>query len=146
MVVRAPLEAADIQRWLPHRQPLLMLDRVTDLVIGESARGTKNISIADPVFAGHFPSDPIYPGVLLVETAAQLSGIVLATTSDGPMVGYLASIKRFKFTRPVRAGDQVTVASTRRMQLGGISEFAVELSVGARSVASGSLAIALMEQ
>ncbi len=146
MALTAPLDAAQIQQLLPHRQPFLLLDRVDALVAGESARGTKNVSIADPVFAGHFPSDPVYPGVLLVESAAQLSGIILAAGLEAPVLGYLASVKRFKFAQPVRPGDQVSLLSTRRIQFASLTEFAVELSVGGRSVAAGTLSIAIVER
>lgn len=137
------LSSADIMALLPHRHPLLLLDRVDDLVPGISAVGVKNISIADPVFAGHFPGRPIYPGVYLIEVAAQLSGIVLAATSTEPALGYLAGVKRFKFVEVVVPGDQLIVSTTRRVALGALTEFAVEIRAGRRLVAGGSLSIAL---
>lgn len=137
------IEADGILRLLPHRHPFLLLDRVEELEPGVSGIGTKNISISDPVFSGHFPGDPVYPGVLMIETAAQLSGIVLASGASEPAFGYLASIKRFKFMELVRPGDSLVVRTVRRTVFASLHEFAVELLESDRVVASGSLAIAL---
>lgn len=139
----AELAADAIIRLLPHRHPFLLLDRVDELEPGASGLGVKNISIADPVFAGHFPGEPIYPGVLMIETAAQLCGIVLAAAAAEPALGYLASIKRFKFIEIVRPGDSLRIRAEKRTEFAALHEFAVELSAEGRIVASGSLAIAL---
>lgn len=136
------LDAAEIMRRLPHRHPFLLLDRVDELVPGVSAVGVKNISIADPVFAGHFPGNPIYPGVQMVEVAAQLCGLIVSTDADGPALGYLASIKRFKFSALVVPGDQLTIRTKAGVSIGALTEFAADLSVSGRPVAGGVLAIA----
>lgn len=136
------IEPAEVARRLPHRHPFLLLDRVDDLEIGVSAVGTKNISITDPVFAGHFPDNPIYPGVHMVEVAAQLCGLIGSSDERGPVLGYLASIKRFKFLALVVPGDQMTISARAGASIGALTEFAVEITVAGRVVATGVLAIA----
>ncbi len=136
------LEPAEVARRLPHRHPFLLLDRVDDLEAGVSAVGTKNVSIADPVFAGHFPGNPIYPGVHMVEVAAQLCGLIASSDEQEPVRGYLASIKRFKFLALVVPGDQLRVSARAGASIGALTEFAVEITVAGRVVASGVLAIA----
>ncbi|GIT78809.1 3-hydroxyacyl-[acyl-carrier-protein] dehydratase FabZ [Leifsonia sp. LS1] len=140
------LEAADLMRLLPHRHPFLLLDRVYEIEPGTVGIGVKSISIADPVFAGHFPNEPIYPGVLLIEVAAQLCGIILASGTTEPAFGYLASIKRFKFSALVRPGTQLTVHGRKKIEFESLHEFSVDLKSGAQSVASGTLAIALAKR
>lgn len=136
------IEPAEVARRLPHRHPFLLLDRVDDLEIGVSAVGTKNISITDPVFAGHFPDNPIYPGVHMVEVAAQLCGLIGLSDERGPVLGYLASIKRFKFLALVVPGDQMRISARAGASIGALTEFAVEITVAGRVVATGVLAIA----
>jgi 3-hydroxyacyl-[acyl-carrier-protein] dehydratase len=141
----AVLTAADVLTRLPHRHPFVMLDAVTELDASRSATAIKNISISDPVFAGHFPSEPIYPGVLLVESAAHLCGLVAADVDDSgeTRIGYLASIKKFRFTTLVRPGDRVRIHAVAGTRFGGMSDFSVKLTVDEKDVASGSLVIAL---
>ncbi len=138
----AALEPGEIARRLPHRHPFLLLDRVDDLEVGIFGVGTKNVSISDPVFAGHFPDNPIYPGVHMVEVAAQLCGLIGSSDEQGPVLGYLASIKRFKFLALVVPGDQMKITARAGASIGALTEFAVEITVAGGVVASGVLAIA----
>jgi 3-hydroxyacyl-[acyl-carrier-protein] dehydratase len=141
----AVLTAADILARLPHRHPFVMIDAVTELEPSRSGTALKNISISDPVFAGHFVGEPIYPGVLLIESAGHLCGLVMADLDAAapPAIGYLATVKRFRFTKLVRPGDQVRIRATTGTSFGGMTEFSVALSVNEKDVASGSLVIAL---
>ncbi len=108
------LDVVEIQKIIPHRYPFLLLDRVTELTPGESLIGFKNVSIAEPIFQGHFPGHPIYPGVMILEGMAQAGGI-LAFKSMGDMteeeaaekVVYFMSIDKAKFRSPVRPGDRL---------------------------------------
>lgn len=107
------LDVIDIQKILPHRYPFLLVDRVTDMVENESLVGYKNVSISEPVFEGHFPGHPIYPGVMILEGMAQAGGI-LALKSAGlseeemkQKVIYFMSIDNAKFRNPVKPGDRL---------------------------------------
>lgn len=104
----------EIQKILPHRYPFLLVDRITKLDVGDYIEGYKNVSISEPVFQGHFPDHPIYPGVMIIEGMAQAGG-VLAFKSLGEeaqkdienKVVYFMSIDKAKFRSPVTPGDQL---------------------------------------
>jgi 3-hydroxyacyl-[acyl-carrier-protein] dehydratase len=105
----------EIQEYLPHRYPFLLVDRVTEVEKGEFIKGFKNISLNEPYFAGHFPNKPIMPGVLIIEAMAQLSGVLGFMTSgrkpaDG-LVQYLAGSSKVRFKRPVVPGDRLCMES-----------------------------------
>ncbi|MEA3289119.1 MAG: 3-hydroxyacyl-ACP dehydratase FabZ [Campylobacterota bacterium] len=107
------LDVVEIQKILPHRYPFLLVDRITDMIEGESITGYKNVSISEPVFEGHFPGHPIYPGVMILEGMAQAGGI-LALKSSGlseeelqKKVIYFMSIDKAKFRNPVKPGDRL---------------------------------------
>ncbi len=101
--------------YLPHRYPFLLLDRVTELTVGESVVGYKNITINEQLFNGHFPDQPIFPGVLILEAMAQLSGVLAFETkgtrpADG--VNYLfGGVEKARFRRPVVPGDCLRMTS-----------------------------------
>ncbi|MBD3840435.1 MAG: 3-hydroxyacyl-ACP dehydratase FabZ [Campylobacterales bacterium] len=107
------LDVIEIQKILPHRYPLLLVDRVVQMNEGKDIVAYKNVSISEPVFEGHFPGHPIYPGVMILEGMAQAGGI-LALKSAGltdkelkSKVIYFMSIDRAKFRNPVRPGDKL---------------------------------------
>ncbi|MGM0952164.1 MAG: 3-hydroxyacyl-ACP dehydratase FabZ [Pseudomonadota bacterium] len=105
----------EILEYLPHRYPFLLVDRVTEVESGVSIKGYKNISFNEPFFTGHFPENPIMPGVLLIEAMAQLSGILGFVTmgrkpSDG-VIQYLAGSSKVRFKRPVVPGDRLEMES-----------------------------------
>jgi len=104
---------ADIKRILqliPHRYPMLMVDRVTDMRLDSSAVGIKNVSINEPFFQGHFPSEPVMPGVLIIEAMAQTAAVLVMSSlgqeADGKLV-YFMSIDGVRFRRPVVPGDRL---------------------------------------
>lgn len=103
----------DIQKILPHRYPFLLVDRITEMTKDESIVGYKNVSISEPVFQGHFPDHPIYPGVMILEGMAQAGGILafqsmdLAEEEATQKVVYFMSIDRAKFRHPVKPGDKL---------------------------------------
>jgi len=102
------MDIREIQKFLPHRYPFLLVDRIIEIEPGTKAVGIKNVTVNEPFFQGHFPGQPIMPGVLIIEAMAQLAG-VLAFRSGAP-VGksvYFMSIEKAKFRRPVVPGDQL---------------------------------------
>jgi len=137
--------ADDLRKMLPHRHPFLMLDRVWDVSPRNSGIGLKNISISDPVFAGHFPGLAIYPGVLLIEASAHVCGIVEMAEQgqdELPRVGYLAGVRKFSFKNIVVPGDQLEIHVQRKAGIGALYEYECTLRVANRVVAVGCVAIA----
>ena len=107
----ATATAVDIRRILqmiPHRYPMLMVDRVVDMQLDHSAVGVKNVSINEPFFQGHFPSEPVMPGVLIVEAMAQTGAILMSKTLNVDVGGkaiFFMSLDNCRFRSPVRPGD-----------------------------------------
>jgi 3-hydroxyacyl-[acyl-carrier-protein] dehydratase len=104
------LDQLEIQKILPHRYPFLLLDRILELQLNEKVVGLKNVTVNEPFFQGHFPGNPIMPGVLIVEALAQAGG-VLAFLSNPRHIGknliYFLAIDKVKFRKPVVPGDQL---------------------------------------
>jgi len=108
------IDVVEIQKILPHRPPFLLVDRVTGLEVGKSIESYKNVTIQEPVFGGHFPGHPIYPGVMIIEGMAQAGGILAFKSMDEEgqedtkdKVVYFMSIDKAKFRAPVRPGDRL---------------------------------------
>ena len=105
------LEAADIAmvlKMLPHRYPFLMVDRVIDIQGDEHGIGIKNVTINEPQFQGHFPGNPVFPGVLMIEGMAQTAGVLcIAATRTQPTSVFFLTIDKAKFRKPVRPGDTI---------------------------------------
>lgn len=103
------IEAKEIMTLLPHRYPFLLVDRVTDFEEGKWLKAIKNISVNEPCFTGHFPGEPILPGVLILEALAQSMGILAFKTHElqGGELFYFAGIDDARFKRPVLPGDQM---------------------------------------
>jgi 3-hydroxyacyl-[acyl-carrier-protein] dehydratase len=106
------LEAADIAavlKMLPHRYPFLMVDRVIDINGDESGIGIKNVTINEPQFQGHFPGNPVFPGVLMIEGMAQTAGVlcIAAGATAQPKSVFFLTIDKAKFRKPVRPGDTI---------------------------------------
>jgi 3-hydroxyacyl-[acyl-carrier-protein] dehydratase len=144
----------DIKQMLPHRWPMLMIDRAYDVVPGVSGRGVKSVSVNEPFFAGHYPDHSIMPGVLIVEAMAQLVAVVyvaeiVEAARDGhaagadasASVGYLGSISSMKFSRLVVPGDQLVLEAKLGQRLGGLRSVSVRASVGTALAAAGSLIV-----
>lgn len=115
----APLDIQEILRLLPHRYPFLLIDRVLDYTAGEKITAIKNVTINEPFFQGHFPVEPVMPGVLIIEGMAQ-AGAVLAFLTEQERVGeslvYFTGIDKARFRRKVVPGDQIVydIAIVRR--------------------------------
>ena len=102
------LDVREIMRILPHRYPMLLIDRITELQPKVLARGYKNVTANEPMLMGHFPGNPLFPGVYMIEALAQLGGAAIIEPGDmARKVPYLAGIDKAKFRRPVVPGDRL---------------------------------------
>lgn len=120
---------------LPHRAPFLFVDRVTSQIPGTEATGEKTFLAEDPMFAGHFPGNPIVPGVILTEALAQVAGI--AGSSDKGFL--LSAIRAMKFPSPALPGEKILLRAQKSGSLGGLFQFSVSAEVDGRIVAEGQV-------
>lgn len=104
------IDSREIQKILPHRYPFLLVDQITELEPNVAAVGVKNVTINEPFFQGHFPNNPIMPGVLIVEAMAQVAGILAFRSGKQGNVIYFMSIEKAKFRKPVIPGNQLKLA------------------------------------
>ena len=140
------LVSVDIQRILemiPHRYPFLLIDKVVDIAEGESATGIKNVTMNEPQFTGHFPQQPIMPGVLIVESMAQTAAILVVQTlgadAEGKLV-YFMSIDNARFRKPVTPGDVVEIHVTKKQSRGPVWKFESQVKVDGQVVAEATIA------
>ncbi|WP_428820841.1 3-hydroxyacyl-ACP dehydratase FabZ [Microbulbifer sp. MCCC 1A16149] len=141
------MDVQEIRQYLPHRYPFLLVDRVVELEEGKLIKGYKNISINEEVFNGHFPEVPIFPGVMIVEALAQVSGILgFKTLGQKPEDGYLylfAGIDNVRFKRQVIPGDRLQLESEVVSERRGIWKFAGKASVDGELAASADILCAV---
>jgi 3-hydroxyacyl-[acyl-carrier-protein] dehydratase len=118
---------------IPHRYPFLMIDKVIDVVQGESCTGVKNVSVNEPFFQGHFPGHPIMPGVLIVEAMAQTAATLVVDSLDGVNSGthvvYFMSVEDARFRKPVLPGDRLYIKVKKDRQRGQVWKFSGEAFV-----------------
>lgn len=139
------LDTLDITRvmdMLPHRYPFLLVDKVIDIKKDISAVGIKNVTINEPFFQGHFPAQPVMPGVLIVEAMAQTAGILvvhsLGKEAEGKLV-YFMSIEEAKFRKPVLPGDQIHIEATKIKGRSNVFKFACVARVDGTAVAEATI-------
>ncbi|MGJ0768641.1 3-hydroxyacyl-ACP dehydratase FabZ [Lacticaseibacillus paracasei] len=138
------LEAQEIQAILPHRYPMLMVDRVLDLKPGESVVAQKNVSINEQIFRGHFPGNPIFPGVLQIEAMAQAGAIALLSMPDFKgKTAYLGGIKKAKFRHMVRPGDVLRIEVTLEKLIDNAGLGKGKIYVGENMASSADLVFAI---
>ncbi|ODT69833.1 MAG: 3-hydroxyacyl-[acyl-carrier-protein] dehydratase FabZ [Pelagibacterium sp. SCN 63-23] len=104
------MSIAEILEALPHRYPFLMIDRIVDIDGDESAVGIKNVTFNEPIFLGHFPGNPIFPGVLIIEGMAQTAGAIVIkhdATSSGKKIVLMLGVDKAKFRKPAGPGDRI---------------------------------------
>jgi 3-hydroxyacyl-[acyl-carrier-protein] dehydratase len=143
----ASLDIQEIQEILPHRYPMLMVDRIIE-INDDSVVGIKNVTFNEPYFSGHFPGFPVMPGVLIIEAMAQVAGILVGTVAPqtrGKLM-FLASIEEAKFRRPVVPGDQLRI----EMKMGRLKATVAKMrgiaSVDGQVVAEATVMCKLMDR
>jgi 3-hydroxyacyl-[acyl-carrier-protein] dehydratase len=141
------MDIEEIMRYLPHRYPFLLVDRVVALDEGKSIRGIKNVTLNEPFFHGHFPDYPVMPAVLVIEALAQIASILAwkiagRTPGDGSLI-FFAGIDNARFRRQVRPGDQLMLESEVQRLVRGIGKFAVRATVDDEIVAEADLLAAM---
>lgn len=137
------MDIHQILEYLPHRYPILLVDRVVDVVPGERITALKNVSVNEPFFPGHYPHHPVMPGVLIVEAMAQTAAILsfktLGGKPDDKSVYYFVGIDNARFKRPVGPGDQLVMEVSIVMNKRGIWKFAGVAKVDGQVAAEAEL-------
>jgi len=137
------LDIHQILKMLPHRYPILLVDRVMEIDKGKSIKAIKNVSINEPFFLGHFPHRPVMPGVLILEALAQAAAILafdmLGQVPDEKTVYYFAGIDGARFKRPVEPGDQLLLEVSLDRHKSGIFKFNACAKVGGDVATEASL-------
>jgi len=140
----------EIRRFLPHRYPFLLIDRVLECTPGETLTAIKNVSVNEPFFNGHFPETPIMPGVLIIEALAQATGLLgFKTMSEEPsddLLYMLVGVDNVRFKRQVVPGDQLMLKAIVKRQSKVIWKFYVEASVDGNIVTTADLLCAAKEK
>jgi 3-hydroxyacyl-[acyl-carrier-protein] dehydratase len=135
------LPREDILKSLPHRYPFLFVDKIEEIHFMKSVIGYKNVTVNEPWVTGHFPNNPIFPGVLLIETAAQICGFIFydANSNEGLANSYLSSVKDFKFLRLIKPGDQLEIRGEFSTKIQNFAEITCKVYVENVKVAQGTL-------
>lgn len=133
------IDITGIMKRIPHRYPFLMIEKVVDIVQGESCTGIKNVSVNEPFFQGHFPGHPIMPGVLIVEAMAQTAATLVVDSVEGVNAGthvvYFMSVEEARFRKPVLPGDQLHIKVKKERNRGAVWKFCGEAFVDGGLVA-----------
>ena len=143
---------ADVMRimdMIPHRYPFLLIDRVVDIQPDVSAIGLKNVSINESFFQGHFPRQPVMPGVLIIESMAQTAAVLVVSTlgpeSEGKLV-YFMSVDNARFRKPVFPGDQLHIHVAKERNRGPVWKFRGEAKVEGSLVAEATFAAMIRDE
>jgi 3-hydroxyacyl-[acyl-carrier-protein] dehydratase len=141
------MDIKQIMSVLPHRYPFLLVDRILELEPGVRAVGLKNVTANEDFFNGHFPGNPIMPGVLIIEAMAQVGGVLLlASTGNEGKLAMFAGIDKIRFRRMVRPGDTLVTEVTLLKARGDIGKVAVVGRVDGQIVAEGEYLFALTRE
>ena len=141
-------DIAEIMRLLPHRYPFLLIDRVIDMDGDRSATGVKNVTVNEPYFQGHFPGNPVMPGVLLIEGMAQTAGALcmrfLGEFENPPLV-YFMAIDKARFRRPVVPGDTIHYHVEKMRHRGNVWRFRARALVDGEVVAEAEVSAVIID-
>ena len=141
------MDIHEILKRLPHRYPILMVDRVIELEHKKRIRALKNVTINEPYFVGHFPHRPVMPGVMMLEALAQAAALLaydaVDAKPDDKSVYYFAGIDAARFKRPVEPGDQIILDVTLERMKAGIFKFQAKASVGGETAVEADLMCAV---
>jgi len=145
----AEMDIGEIMKYLPHRYPMLLIDRVVDYQLGTSLVAIKNVSYNEPYFQGHFPNRPVMPAVIILEAMAQATGILVLRSMDKlpneKSIYYFVGIDGARFRRPVLPGDQLRIEVNLLRSSRGIWKLRSDATVDGETVASGDLMGAMRE-
>mgnify|MGYP003573880370 CR=1 FL=1 len=148
-ILPAPVEAVEIEKYLTHRYPFLLLDRVVHMELEpeKKIRAIKNVTKNEPFFNGHFPGNPVMPGVLIIESMAQAGGVLLLSSVDEPRgkLVYFSGIDGARFRRPVLPGDTLTLECELTKRKGPICKMRGVARVGDEKVAEADLMATLVD-
>jgi len=144
-ILPGPIEAAEIEKYLPHRYPFLLIDRVISMEIEPEKKlvGIKNITMNEPFFTGHFPGNPVMPGVLIIESMAQAAGMM--ANLDAELQGkqgelyYLVKVDKARFSKTVVPGDQLVLEVTQKRIIRRMGFYTCQATVDGKRVASCEL-------
>ncbi len=138
-----------IMEMIPHRYPILLIDRILELDPGQSAVGLKNVTMNEPHFMGHFPDHPIMPGVLIIEALAQTSAVVCVASMEGDpkdKVVYFMTIDNARFRKPVVPGDTLHLHVTKTHSRGAVWKFKGEARVDGQLCAEATFSAMLADK
>ena len=138
-----------VLQMIPHRYPFLMIDRVEEVITGQSAVGIKNVTINEPFFQGHFPSEPVMPGVLIIEAMAQTAAVLVVHTLGAAFEGklvYFMSVDSARFRKPVVPGDQLRIHVVKDRHRGMVWKFNAEAKVDGVLVAEATYAAMILDR
>jgi 3-hydroxyacyl-[acyl-carrier-protein] dehydratase len=137
------MDIHEILKYLPHRYPFLLVDRVLSCEPGKTISALKNVTINEPFFSGHFPHHPVMPGVLIIEALAQTAALLTLKTAnlqtDENSIYYFVGIDRARFKKPVLPGDQLILRATILRERIGIWKYSVKAEVDGRVVTEAEL-------
>jgi 3-hydroxyacyl-[acyl-carrier-protein] dehydratase len=137
-----------IKKMIPHRAPILLIDRVEHVVLDSEATGIKAVSGNEPYFAGHFPDFPVMPGVLIVEALAQTAAVLVAATipdlAQGKLV-FFTTIEKARFRQPVRPGDTIKLRAVKNTNKGPLWKFTGEATVEGKLVAEADFGAMIVD-
>lgn len=138
----------EVIKAIPHRYPILMVDRVLDIIPNKSAKGIKNVTVNEPHFQGHFPGRPVMPGVMIIESMAQTAAVLVVYTLGGDAQGklvYFMAINNARFRKPVGPGDTMHIFVEKKHSRGNAWKFSAMAKVEDRLVAEATFTAMIID-